>query len=115
MAVRIPSFAWVAEVTLMPTPPLQLRTDRGAAMEHDRAGMEHDRAGQLRRQAQEDVSALRALGVAFVELITTEDLAVCPACRGVARRTYATDTAPLPPVAGCAVGCRCMIAPLFLE
>jgi hypothetical protein len=65
--------------------------------------------------SQEEVASLLALGVAFVELVTSEDLAACPACRAVTRRLYATAFVPLPPIHGCAVGCGCRVAPLFLE
>ncbi len=72
----------------MPPTLFQLPTDREAEVgDH--------RAGEVRRQAQDDLATLRACGVALVELVTTEDLAVCPACGDVARRTYAIDIAPL--------------------
>lgn len=74
-----------------------------------------DRASSERRQAIADVAALRASGLAFVELVTDEEPGGCDACRAVARTAFALDRTPLPPVPGCEVGCRCRIAPLWLE
>lgn len=65
--------------------------------------------------SREEVASLLALGVAFVELVTSEDLTACPACEAVTRRLYATALVPLPPIHGCLVGCGCRVAPLFLE
>ena len=74
-----------------------------------------DRFGSVRARASADVAALQAAGATVVELVTTEDLSTCNACRAVARRAVALDRAPLPPISGCEIGCECQIAPLSLE
>lgn len=74
-----------------------------------------DPARQVRREARADIAGFLALGVAVVELVTTEDLATCEACRRVVGHLYATLAVPLPPIDDCCVSCGCRIAPLFLE
>lgn len=74
-----------------------------------------DPAAHVRREARADIAGFLALGVAVVELVTTEDLAACEACRRVVGHLYATAAVPLPPIDDCCFNCGCRIAPLFLE
>ena len=62
-----------------------------------------------------ELDELRAFGVRVVVLVSSEDLASCAPCRAIVGRVLQLDDAPIPPIAACAVVCRCQLAPLVLE
>jgi hypothetical protein len=67
------------------------------------------------RTAAHDLAELLAFGTQFVEIVSDEDLAGCPACRAMVGRILPAMIAPLPPIDGCAGACGCQLAPISLE
>ncbi|MCI0347521.1 MAG: hypothetical protein L0221_19125, partial [Chloroflexi bacterium] len=63
----------------------------------------------------QELAELLAFGVQYVELMSDEDTARCPACRAWLGRVLPVVSAPLLPIDGCSVICGCRLAPLFLE
>lgn len=99
--------------TLGPGAPMAIQPPASLA---SRGGADRrDLVESAQQLARNDVAKLCDLGVSFVELVTTEDLAACGVCRAVVGQLYATALVPLPPVEGCELGCCCQVAPLFLE